>query len=145
MGKSMFCTSVARQIPKTIYLLCVSPYEQVYIHYTKIRLCWICHGAVNENKEWVLLRWKQSMDFKRTKPRKIKTSVKHNHRLYKLSLRISNTNIIDKYKKYKCILQVCIKQAETNYYQTLFSNTQSSMYKFMEKYWSSSIQTKKGK
>ena len=45
----------------------------------------------------------------------LKISIKHNHRLYKASLRNDNSSAIIKYKRYRNMLRQCINEAETAY------------------------------
>ena len=58
----------------------------------------------------------------------LKISIKHNHRLYKASLRNNNTSAIIKYGRYRNILRRCINEAETAYYEKSFQDIKSSSY-----------------
>ena len=58
----------------------------------------------------------------------LKISMKHNHRLYKASLRNNNTSAVIKYKRYRNMLRRCINEAEAAYYEKLFQDTKSSSY-----------------
>lgn len=60
--------------------------------------------------------------------KELKTSIKENHRLFRISVEKQNENSTTRYKRYKNQLRIRTKQAEINYYQQLFENHKNSSF-----------------
>ena len=58
----------------------------------------------------------------------LKQSVRNNNKLYRLSIRNGNNDSKTKYRKYKNIPRTCMKNAEENFYKSLFEYTRTSTY-----------------
>ena len=58
----------------------------------------------------------------------LKQSIRNNNKLYRLIIRNGNNDSKTKYRKYKNILYTCIKNAEDNFYKSLFEDTRTSSY-----------------
>ena len=59
-------------------------------------------------------------------------NTKYNLRLYKTSLRNSNTSAIIKYKRYRNMPRRCINEAETAYYEYIISRHQIIILQYVE-------------
>ena len=60
----------------------------------------------------------------------LKNSIKHKNNLYKIQLKKPTVHNISKYKTYRNLLNVVLKQAEILYYNELFQNRQNSITNF---------------
>ena len=83
--------------------ICNEDYELLNTHFPTVRL----FRKRSKDKKWIT--------------KVLKQCVKQKDTLYKKQLRNASMENITKYRKYKNILNSCLKQADENFYQNIFS------------------------